>query len=70
MSVAEQIFEKAQILPESAQKTILDFVDKLAKQNGDRLEGHKQKRVQLPLIDSKEPGILDLTNADIEELLT
>ena len=26
-------------------------------------------RVQLPLIDSKEPGVLDLTNADIEELL-
>lgn len=33
MSVAEQIFEKAQILPESAQKTVLDLVDKLAKQN-------------------------------------
>jgi hypothetical protein len=23
----------------------------------------------LPLIDSKEPGVLDLSNADIEELL-
>jgi hypothetical protein len=33
MSVAEQIFEKAQILPEPAQKTILDLVDKLARQN-------------------------------------
>ena len=33
MSVAEQIFEKAQVLPEPAQKTILDLVDKLARQN-------------------------------------
>lgn len=69
MSVAEQIFEKAQVLSESAQKTVLDFVDRLARQNGGSSEISKQKRVQLPLIDSKEPGILDLTNADIEELL-
>ena len=33
MSVAEQIFEKAQVLPEPAQKTVLDFVEKLAGQN-------------------------------------
>jgi hypothetical protein len=33
MSVAEQIFEKAQVLPESAQKVVLDLMDKLAKQN-------------------------------------
>jgi hypothetical protein len=33
MSVAEQIFEKAQVLPEPAQKTILELVEELAKQN-------------------------------------
>ena len=33
MSVAEQIFMKAQVLPEPAQKTLLDLVDKLARQN-------------------------------------
>jgi len=33
MSVAEQIFEKAQALPEPAQKTVLDLVDKLAQEN-------------------------------------
>ena len=33
MSVAEQIFEKAQVLSEPAQKTILDLVNKLAKHN-------------------------------------
>lgn len=33
MSVAEQIFEKAQVLPESAQKTVLELVDKLIRQN-------------------------------------
>jgi hypothetical protein len=33
MSVAEQIFEKAQVLSEPAQKTLLDLVDKLAKQS-------------------------------------
>jgi len=27
-------------------------------------------RVTLPILDSKEPGTLNLTNADIEELLT
>ena len=68
MSVAEQIFEKAQVLPEPAQKTLLDLVDKLAKQSVVS-KAPAPKHVQLPLIDSKEPGILDLTNADIEELL-
>jgi hypothetical protein len=68
MSVAEQIFKKTQVLPESAQKAVLDLVDKLAKQNAVS-KTRSEKRVQLPLIDSKEPGILDLTNADIEELL-
>lgn len=33
MSVAEQIFEKAQVLPEPAQKTVLDLVERLANQN-------------------------------------
>ncbi len=68
MSVAEQIFEKAQALPEPAQKTILDLVDKLAKESASFTKS-VSARVQLPLIDSKEPGILALTNADIEELL-
>ena len=68
MSVAEQIFEKAQVLPEPAQKTVLDLVDKLAKQNTVS-QKPASNRVQLPLIDSKEPGVLDLSNADIEELL-
>jgi hypothetical protein len=74
MSVAEQIFAKAQVLPEPAQKTVLDLVEKLAKQNAASQKstskaGGTMGRVQLPLIDSKEPGVLDLTNADIEELL-
>lgn len=34
MSVAEQIFEKAQRLPEPAQKSVLEFVEKLSGQNG------------------------------------
>jgi hypothetical protein len=33
MSVAEQIFAKAQVLPEPAQKTVLAFVEKLAWEN-------------------------------------
>ncbi len=28
------------------------------------------RRVKFPILDSKEPGTLDLTNAEIEELLT
>ena len=36
MSVAEQIFEKAQILPESAQKTVLDLVNDLIKQSASK----------------------------------
>jgi hypothetical protein len=71
MSVAEQIFAKAQVLPEPAQKTVLELVDKLARQNAGfkSLKASPKGHVQLPLIDSKEPGVLDLTNADIEELL-
>jgi len=34
-------------------------------------QGHRDEyRVTLPILDSKEPGTLNLTNADIEELLT
>jgi predicted DNA-binding ribbon-helix-helix protein len=34
-------------------------------------QGHSDEyRVTLPILDSKEPGTLNLTNADIEELLT
>jgi len=33
MSVAEQIFEKAQALPEPAQKSVLALLDQLASQN-------------------------------------
>ena len=33
MSVAEQIYVKAQVLPEPAQKTVLDLVEKLMAQD-------------------------------------
>jgi hypothetical protein len=33
MSVAEQIFAKTQVLPEPAQKTVLELVEKLAVEN-------------------------------------
>jgi hypothetical protein len=35
----------------------------------DQTHNHEY-RVTLPILDSKEPGTLNLTNADIEELLT
>jgi len=77
MSVAEQIFEKAQVLPEPAQKEVLDLVEKLAKHNSSARKLGAQaicevsgtEHVRLPLINSKEPGVLTLTNAEIEELL-
>ncbi len=30
---------------------------------------HKQRRLRFPLLNSRQPGTLDLANADIEELL-
>ena len=33
MSTAEKIFRKTQVLPESDQKAVLDFVEKLSLQN-------------------------------------
>ena len=92
MSVAEQIFEEVQVLPEPEQKSVLEFVEKLAHQNGtapkpapkagsakglihiapgfdEPLDIISGKKVRLPLIDAQEPGVLNLTNADIEELL-
>ena len=30
---------------------------------------HKEHRVRFPILDSRQPGTLDLTNADIEDLL-
>ncbi len=30
----------------------------------------RRRRVKFPILDSKEPGTLNLTNADIEDLLT
>jgi len=36
-----------------------------------QLEGgpRKKRRVKLPLVDSKEPGVLDLTNEQIYEII-
>ncbi len=71
MNTAEKIFEKTQTLPESTQLSVLHFVETLAgnaplKKPSSML---RKSGVQLPLIDSKQPGTLNLTNADIEELL-
>ena len=33
MNVAQQIFEEVQVLPEPAQKTVLEFIGKLADQS-------------------------------------
>jgi hypothetical protein len=33
MSTAEKVFQKTQVLPEPAQKAVLDFVEKLVQQN-------------------------------------
>jgi plasmid stability protein len=33
-------------------------------------EPRRDHRVRLPILKSREPGTLDLTNADIEDLLT
>jgi Protein of unknown function (DUF2281) len=33
VSTAEKIYKKTQVLPEPAQKAVLDFVEKLAQQN-------------------------------------
>lgn len=33
MSTAEKIFQKTQVLPESEQKVVLDFVEKLVQQH-------------------------------------
>jgi hypothetical protein len=33
MSTAEKVFQKTQVLPEPAQKAVLDFVENLCRQN-------------------------------------
>jgi hypothetical protein len=35
-----------------------------------KTEGKTRRRLQFPLLPSKEPGKLNLTNAEIEDLLT
>ena len=69
MSTAEKIFAQARTLPEPSQKAVLDFVKKLSKTALPARKKTVSHRVQLPLIDTKKPGTLHLTNADIEELL-
>ena len=54
----------------SPERFIVTVVEKnLPPSDETDLKEGKEKRVQLPLIESKKPGVLRLTNADIEELL-
>ena len=69
MRVAEQVFEKSRGLPGPAQQSVLELVEKLAGENEASRSIFPGKKVRLPLIDSQEPGVLNRTNADIEELL-
>jgi hypothetical protein len=41
MSTAEKVYQKTQVLPEPAQKAVLDFVEKLGGQNSAKKPGPK-----------------------------
>jgi hypothetical protein len=72
LDIPESILLKTQAVAEKSGHSVEDIVIRalereLSDESGESVPGH---RVQLPLIVSKQPGKLDLSNFDFDDLLT
>jgi hypothetical protein len=71
IDLPDDLFRQLKILAASRRVTLKTLVQRAVENEVIRARTHTpRRRLRFPLLDSKEPGTLDLTNAEIEDLLT
>jgi hypothetical protein len=70
IDVPEPVFRKMKATAALRGVSLKDFVLSAVEHEMAKEQVKKGYRVRLPLIPSKHPGTLNLTNAEIEDLLT
>jgi len=69
LDVPDPLFRQVKSAAALKGSTLKRFIQDALQQAVASGRGGRRRQVRLPLIRSKHPGTLDLTNADIEDLL-
>ncbi len=71
IDLPDGLFRQLKILAANRRVTLKTLVQRAIENEVVRARAQTpRRRLHFPLLDSKEPGTLDLTNAEIEDLLT
>jgi hypothetical protein len=71
IDLPDDLFHQLKVLAANRRVTLKLLVQRAIENEVARGRGQApRRRLRLPLLDSKEPGTLNLTNAEIEDLLT
>ena len=71
LDLPDETFRQLKMLAVQRGVTLKELLRTVVESELTRAQSSKPgRRVRFPILDSKEPGTLDLTNAEIEELLT
>ncbi len=70
VDLPDSLFRRMKATAVTRGMSIKDFLMTAVESEISKSEASDDYSVQLPLIRSKQPGTLDLTNAEIEDLLT
>ena len=70
VDIPDPVFRKMKATAALRGVSLKEFLLSAVEHEMEKKQGKKEYRVKLPLIKSRHPGTLDLTNAEIEDLLT
>jgi predicted DNA-binding ribbon-helix-helix protein len=71
IDLPDDLFRRLKILAASRRVTLKTLVQRAVESEVARARSHApRRRLRFPILDSKEPGTLNLKNAEIEDLLT
>jgi hypothetical protein len=70
VDVPDPVFRKMKATAALRGVSLKEFLLTAVEHEMEKKQAKKEYRVKLPLIKSKHPGTLNLTNAEIEDLLT
>ena len=71
IDLPDDLFRQLKIIAASRRVTLKTLVQRAVENEVARVRAQTpRRRLRFPLLDSKKPGALNLTNAEIEDLLT
>ncbi len=70
IDLPDDLFHQLKILAASRRVTLKTLVQRAIENEVARGNRPPRRRLKFPLLDSKQPGRLNLSNAEIEDLLT